>query len=205
MPAPTSRQIKSQQTKKKILETALKLFSAKGFNEVTVDEIVEVSKTSKGAFYVHFKSKYEIFIEKFHEIDEFYSDFIQTMPKDLSSSEKILLLAKSQMIYFRDDLGKDLMRTVYVSALIPNQPKSLSDTDRTLFKIVHSLVEEGQTAGEFTAAIPPDEITMLITRCMRGTLYDWLIFGEDFDLVEEAQKFIKTILIESISINPKSL
>ncbi|WKA59346.1 TetR/AcrR family transcriptional regulator [Planococcus shenhongbingii] len=205
MSSPTSRQIKSQQTKKKILETALKLFSAKGFNDVTVDEIVEASKTSKGAFYVHFKSKYEIFIEKFREIDEFYANFISSMPGDLTASEKILLLAKSQMTYFRDDLGKDLMRTVYVSALIPNQPKSLSDTDRLLFKIIHSLVEEGQASGEFSADIPTNEITMLITRCMRGTLYDWLIFGEDFDLVEEAQKFIKTLLLENIAAKTKSL
>ncbi|MGG0286571.1 TetR/AcrR family transcriptional regulator [Peribacillus butanolivorans] len=195
----TPRQIKSQQTKKKILEVALDLFSKKGFNQVSVDEIVSVSNTSKGAFYVHFKSKYEIFIEKFKEIDDFYASFTKSIPKDLSCSEKILLLTKSQMIFLRDDLGKDLMRTVYVSALIPNQPKSLSDTDRTLYRIVHSFVQEGQDAGEFRKEIPSEEITMLITRCMRGTLYDWLIFGGDFDLVEEIQKFIRTILVENIS------
>lgn len=195
----TPRQIKSQQTKKKILKVALELFSAKGFNAVTVDDIARASKTSKGAFYVHFKSKHEIFIEKFREIDEFYETFIQTMPQKLKASEKILLLTKSQMVYFRDDLGKDLMRTVYVSALIPNQPKSLSDTDRMLFKIIHSFVQEGQETGEFDSKISTVEITMLITRCMRGTLYDWLIFGEDFDLVKEAQKFIRTILVENIS------
>ncbi|MFF2286793.1 TetR/AcrR family transcriptional regulator [Peribacillus butanolivorans] len=195
----TPRQIKSQQTKKKILEVALDLFSKKGFNQVSVDEIVSVSNTSKGAFYVHFKSKYEIFIEKFKEIDDFYASFTKSIPKDLSCSEKILLLTKSQMVFLRDDLGKDLMRTVYVSALIPNQPKSLSDTDRTLYRIVHSFVQEGQDAGEFRKEIPSEEITMLITCCMRGTLYDWLIFGGNFDLVEEIQKFIRTILVENIS------
>jgi AcrR family transcriptional regulator len=195
----TPRQIKSQQTKKRILEVALNLFSIKGFNEVTVDEIVSASNTSKGAFYVHFKSKYEIFIEKFKEIDDFYASFTETIPKDLSNGEKILLLTNSQMCFLRDDLGKDLMRTVYVSALTPNQPKSLSDTDRTLYRIVHSFVKEGQNAGEFAKEIPSIEITMLITRCMRGTLYDWLIFGGDFDLVEETQKFIRTILVENIS------
>lgn len=96
----TPRQIKSQQTKKKILEVALDLFSKKGFNQVSVDEIVSVSNTSKGAFYVHFKSKYEIFIEKFKEIDDFYASFTKSIPKDLSCSEKILLLTKSQMVFW---------------------------------------------------------------------------------------------------------
>ena len=78
-----------------------------------------MSNTSKGAFYVHFKSKYEIFVEKFKEIDNFYDSFISSIPNEVSYSEKILLLTKNQMIYLRDDLGKDLMRTVYMSNLIP--------------------------------------------------------------------------------------
>lgn len=46
----TPRQLKSQQTKKKILEVALHLFNKKGFNQVTVDKIVSASNTPKGAF-----------------------------------------------------------------------------------------------------------------------------------------------------------
>lgn len=195
----SQRQIQSQQTKQKILQVALDLFGKKGFNQVTVDEIVTASNTSKGAFYNHFKSKYEIFIEKFKEIDDFYTAFTKSIPNHLTCSEKILLLTKSQMSYFRDDLGKDLMRTVYVSALIPNQPKSLSDTDRTLFKIVNTIVQEGQDSGELRSSLSSQEITMLITRCMRGTLYDWLIFENNFDVVTETQKFILAILVENIS------
>ncbi|MEH7082457.1 TetR/AcrR family transcriptional regulator [Neobacillus drentensis] len=190
----TLRQKKALETKQRIIETALDLFSRKGFDRVTVDEIVKVSKTSKGAFYVHFNSKYEIFLEKFKEIDEFFANVTETLPKEISMYEKILLLNQSQMTYLKDSLGMDLIRTVYMSALIPNQPKFLSDTDRSLFRVVHSLVEEGQETGEFKKDLSAQEITMLITRCMRGTLYDWALFGEDFDLVEEGQKFIRTIL-----------
>ncbi|NSL52691.1 TetR/AcrR family transcriptional regulator [Calidifontibacillus erzurumensis] len=192
----TPRQVKAQQTKKRILEVALELFSKKGFDQVTVDEIVSASNTSKGAFYVHFNSKYEIFLEKFKEIDDFYENFIETLPKDMKCSEKIMNLVKSQMLYLRDDLGRDLLRTVYMSALIPNQPKTLSNTDRKLFKIIHSIVQEGQEKGEFTNHFSVKEITMLITRCMRGTLYDWLIFNdENFDLIEESQKFLRPIIV----------
>jgi AcrR family transcriptional regulator len=197
MSRPTFRQKKALQTKQRIIEAALDLFNRKGFDHVTVDEIVSVSNTSKGAFYVHFNSKYEILLEKFKEIDEFYANFTESLPTEKSYHEKILLLTKSQMIYLRDCLGIDLIRTVYMSALIPNQPKFLSNTDRNLFKIVHTFVNEGQETGEFKKNLSAKEITMLITRCMRGTLYDWALFGEEFDLVEEGQKFIRTILVGS--------
>lgn len=195
MEAMTPRQLKAQQTKKKILEVALDLFSKKGFDQVTVDEIVNTANSSKGAFYVHFNSKNEIFLEKFKEIDDFYDTFTQSLPDDMSYSEKIINLTKSQMVYLRDELGKDLMRTVYMSALTPDQPKTLSNTDRKLYKIIHLFVQKGQEKGEFKDTISAKEITMLITRCMRGTLYDWQIFNDDsFDLVEESQKFIHPIM-----------
>ncbi|WHZ59225.1 TetR/AcrR family transcriptional regulator [Metabacillus hrfriensis] len=190
----TPRKLKALQTKQRILETALELFSKKGFDHVTVDEIVSKSQTSKGAFYVHFNSKYEIFLEKFKEIDDFYASFIQSLPSGISSHEKILLFTQSQMIYLRDSLGKDIMRTVYMSGLIPAQVNYFSNTDRNLYKIVFTLVKEGQEAGEIKTDLSPNEITMLITRCMRGTLYDWLLFEENYDLLDESQKFIRTIL-----------
>jgi hypothetical protein len=97
------------------------------------------------------------------------------------------------MVYLRDSLGKDLLRTVYVSALIPNKSDYFSNMERQLYKIVYKLVEEGQIAGEIKEDRSPSELTMLITRCMRGTLYDWQLF-DDFDLVSEGDRFIKAIL-----------
>ncbi|MBS4189974.1 TetR/AcrR family transcriptional regulator [Bacillus sp. FJAT-49705] len=193
MPGLTQRQLKAQETKKRILDTALALFGEKGFDHVTVDEITAKSETSKGAFYVHFNSKYDIFLEKFKEIDEFYADFMETLPKEMKSYGKISLLVKSQMVYLRDSLGKDLLRTVYVSALIPNKSDYFSNMERQLYKLVYKIVEEGQIAGEIKEDRSPGELTMVITRCMRGTLYDWQLF-DHFDLVLEGEKFIQAIL-----------
>lgn len=55
-------------TKQKICNTALSLFLEQGYN-VGINEIIEKSGTSKGAFYHHFKSKDELFTET---IDHFF-------------------------------------------------------------------------------------------------------------------------------------
>lgn len=65
MPAiPSKRQIESfeteNQTKKKILDTAWKLFEKKGYDSTSVNMIVEKSKVSKGAFYHYFASKTDL-------------------------------------------------------------------------------------------------------------------------------------------------
>ena len=190
----TSRQQKALETKNKILNTALRLFSERGFDQVTIDDIAFESGTSKGAFYVHFQSKYDVFWEKFNEIDDFYEEFIRSLPKLLSFHEKMEHLFVNQMIYLQDSLGKDLMRTIYISGLIPSTNNYFSTTSRKLYQIINNLVTDAIATGEINEQHCPLQITKLITRCMRGTLYDWQIFEEDFNLVEESRNYIRIFL-----------
>ncbi|WP_276936081.1 TetR/AcrR family transcriptional regulator, partial [Dielma fastidiosa] len=49
-----------EQTVEKILEVSLKLFSEKGYEKTTMQDIVNALGMSKGAIYHHFKSKEEL-------------------------------------------------------------------------------------------------------------------------------------------------
>ena len=56
------------QTRQRILNAAISIFSKKGYHDTRVDEIVTQSQTSKGAVYFHFPSKQDIFLGL---VDEF--------------------------------------------------------------------------------------------------------------------------------------
>lgn len=55
-------QQRSEETRSKILASAIKLFSTRGFNAASVDDICADAGISKGAFYHHFKSKQDLFL-----------------------------------------------------------------------------------------------------------------------------------------------
>lgn len=55
-------QQRSEETRSKILASAIKLFSTRGFNAASVDDICTDAGISKGAFYHHFKSKQDLFL-----------------------------------------------------------------------------------------------------------------------------------------------
>jgi len=57
----TSALSKGNKTKAKILKTALKLFSTKGYKATTVRDIAGVMGVKQSALYNHFKNKDEIF------------------------------------------------------------------------------------------------------------------------------------------------
>jgi AcrR family transcriptional regulator len=60
-------QLRSEETRHKITQSALKLFADKGYDATGVAEICESSEVSKGAFYHHFPSKQAIFLELLKE------------------------------------------------------------------------------------------------------------------------------------------
>jgi AcrR family transcriptional regulator len=60
-------QARSEETRARILQSALKLFAEKGYDTTGVAEVCAAADVSKGAFYHHFPSKQAIFIELLQE------------------------------------------------------------------------------------------------------------------------------------------
>jgi AcrR family transcriptional regulator len=59
---PYSKQHK-QQSRKRILQSAAQLFTAKGFDNTSIDEIMASADMTRGAFYAHFASKSELYAQ----------------------------------------------------------------------------------------------------------------------------------------------
>jgi AcrR family transcriptional regulator len=191
----TLRKKKSLETHKRLFETSLKLFSEKGYDMVSVDEIVAQAGTSKGAFYTHFKSKDQVIIEQFKQFDEYYEKLYQSFPPDWSATEKLFSLIKEQHQLCQHIVGLDTIKVVYYSLIRNSQEKqSIIDEERALYTIVHQIMEQGQKSGEFRDDISASELTRDIIRCMRGTLYDWCLYDGTFDLVEEGKKYFSRML-----------
>ncbi len=53
---------KGEDTRDRILDAALSIFSNKGYHDTRMDEIVEASNTSKGAIYFYFPNKERLFL-----------------------------------------------------------------------------------------------------------------------------------------------
>jgi TetR/AcrR family transcriptional regulator, fatty acid metabolism regulator protein len=63
----------TENTRSRILDAALEVFSLKGYHDTRVDEIVELSETSKGSVYFHFPNKQRLFlalVDKFADLLE---------------------------------------------------------------------------------------------------------------------------------------
>lgn len=59
---PYSREHKSR-TRQRVLASALRLFSERGFAKITIDEVMAHAGLTRGAFYAHFTSKEDLYAE----------------------------------------------------------------------------------------------------------------------------------------------
>ena len=61
--ARTTQAARRQATRTRLLDAAFSVFAMQGYTGATVDAIVQAAGYSKGAFYFHFASKEEVFLE----------------------------------------------------------------------------------------------------------------------------------------------
>lgn len=83
----------ASETKKSIIESALKLFSKYNYHNVSMNQIAEGAEVSKGSLYWHFDSKEELFREILIDgIDYFNEIFKEIAAKNIAAEEKIYQL-----------------------------------------------------------------------------------------------------------------
>jgi AcrR family transcriptional regulator len=188
------KQRRGETTRKNILENALKLFAEKGYDKVTVDEICKVSGTSKGSFYQHFSSKSDIFLVKFSEADDYYMQVMEELPKEMDVYEKISIFFHKVSSFLNDQMGKDLMKVIYSSALTSNEHSYFLNKDRKLTHIFMYLSEEVQRKQQIKPNQKVEDLLTLMTQTMMGIIYHWGINQDDRSLPDLAQNVTATMI-----------
>ena len=85
---------KDRNTKGKIITAAWKLFYELGYDETTVDEIIEESGTSKGSFYHYFDGKDALLSSLSELFDAKYSELSETMDRSANAFDLLMFLNK---------------------------------------------------------------------------------------------------------------
>ncbi len=188
------KQVRGEITQKKILETGLRLFAKKGYEKVTVDEICKESATSKGSFYQHFSSKSSLFLVKFLEADKHYIKAFNELPKEIDVYQKLERFSHEVMCFLNDQMGKELMKVIYSSALISKEHTYFLNKDRGLTIILRSLAEEIQQNKSSTSAQEVEDLLTLLTQSMMGMIYHWCISSSKQSLQDLSTYTISTLV-----------
>ncbi len=183
-------------TRGKIINAAWDLFYEQGYEDTTVEEIIEKSGTSKGSFYHYFEGKDALLGSLSYIFDEEYLKLKDEMPESMSSFEKLLYLNGELFAVIEDRIDIDLLTRLYSTQLITKGEKHLLDNKRPYYKLLRTIVSDGQKNGEITSEMTVNEIVKLYAISERALIYDWCLSGGEYSLRSYAKRVMPMFLSE---------
>lgn len=187
------KETKGVRTKRQLYQCAMKLFRERGFDRVSVDEIVREAGMAKGTFYIYFNTKSDIILEMLRQYDTYYDQIMAGLPDDLSIDQQMEEIVKGACRFTEEVIGLDLIRVLYVKQLTEGQEHpGLLNEDRALFRILSELLTEGQCAGIYDPALDVPDTTRLILHGIRASFFEWCSSRGQFDLTQECLYFLHT-------------
>ncbi len=155
------KQREKEQRRKQILEAAKKVFSAKGFNRATMEEIAGEAELSPGTLYLYFKNKEELHTSLSINILQYIylqmKKFIYK--KDMTVAEKMEALKKTFIDVYEYD-SMVLINLFHLQSgetlknLSPKVMKQLKKTSGNTLGAITSVVQEGIDQGVFVNKHP---------------------------------------------------
>lgn len=190
-----SRKLKAVETKKRIYDSAVELIKLYGLDNISVDSIVEKAGVSKGAFYVHYESKFSLIAEYVSTLDLNYEEYFASLPPDKKPSDLLILVTEKVADMIINSIGFDLIKIIYEAQLKRTiDTANLLSYNRKVYQIYKQIIKQGVQQGEFKAAINIDSISNHCIMSIRGMTYEWCIRFPDFDLKEEILKHFDILL-----------
>lgn len=184
----------SRNTKSKIVSAAWKLFYEQGYNDTTIDEIVEASGTSRGSFYHYFEGKDALLSSLSYLFDEKYEELIDTMDPSLAPVDKLIYLNQELFLMIENTVSVELLCQLFSTQLITKGEKHLMDPGRTYYKLLRQIATEGQADGTFRSDLSVGDITRAYAMFERGLMYDWCISSGSYSLCQYARTMMPMFL-----------
>lgn len=178
-----------QNTRERILDSALNLFSRKGYHDTRMDEIVEESETSKGAIYFHFPSKERLFLAL---MDQFASLLERRIREAIEQEDEGMQRVRAALTACLDTFGKYrlpakimLVQAVGLGAIFEKKRLEVNDHFANL---IRTYLDEAIKVGDIA---PVD--TEIVSHAWMGAIYSvvirWVYTGEP-----EPERILSTLL-----------
>ena len=181
----------ARNTREKIIDAAWKLFYRQGYDDTTVEEIIEESGTS---FYHYFQGKDALLSTLADVFDRKYEELTETLDPNQDRFEQLMYLNRELFAMLENSISLDLAARLYSSQLITRGDKSLMDRNRTYYRLLRQIALQGQERGELRGDVTANEIVRAYALCERALIYDWCLSEGDYSLSQYGKTMMPMFL-----------
>jgi AcrR family transcriptional regulator len=188
--------------REEILNAARKVFSERGFEKATLDEIAEVAEFGKGTIYNYFKSKEELFtciIER--GLNRFQQFVTQAIQNKTTPREKVETYIDAAFEFFENHRQifsiLELERNNLVRSLNDGMLSKCCEQQTALLQYLAQLFQEGIKKGHFKKLD-----SLKLAQALVGLIhiaYLHAIREPEISNLEKDARFIKQVFFEGVA------
>jgi AcrR family transcriptional regulator len=160
-------QQRSEETRARIIESAIKLFSNRGYDTASVDDICTEAGISKGAFYHHFESKQALFLALLDSWLQTIDNAIEAS-KDKTAPETFMQMTEAfPYIFETAGEGLPMFLEFWLQA---SRDKKVWEASIAPYRRYHryftSVIKKGVDEGSFVEVSPELASRMIVSTAM---------------------------------------
>lgn len=186
--------------KNEIIDTAAKLFAVKGYEQCSVNDILNAIGIAKGTFYHYFKSKEEVLDAAIEKTSEQIAGKISKVTADtgLTPEEKILQAFLAARL--KGEVEEALISEMHKTENALMHQKTLVSIIDILTPTLTGIVEEGIEKGVFACDYPEQYMQIFLASAI--TLLDDGIFQVEPEKKQKIFEAMITMLETMLHVKP---
>lgn len=190
-PELTKRQIKANETRDRIYQTALELLETQGYETIRIEDICQKAGVSIGSFYNYFSSKNDILELIFKKSDDYFKDQVS---RKLSDMDAILGIVEYFRIYadYNAKTGITTLKHMY------NPENKFFAKKRGMQEVLEDVISRGQTEEKIKKDQTVEMIVEYLFILARGVVFDWCLKDGSYNLPDKMipaiQGFLKSYM-----------
>jgi AcrR family transcriptional regulator len=169
---------KSEETRRIIINSVLRLFVQKGFHGTSISDITRAAKLTKGAIYFHFRNKDALLKGVLEEYEKTWLDRL------IKASESVEGKGIDKLAHFLRFAANFAIENRELCLCLSNLSTELCSSKEKYYKemkriydkyrkFLSNLFEEGKKDGSFREDIDPDIIALNLIGTNEGNLSQW--------------------------------
>ncbi|MCD7809537.1 MAG: TetR/AcrR family transcriptional regulator [Erysipelotrichaceae bacterium] len=177
--------------KEEISNIALELFSSKGYNNVTINDICDACEITKPTFYKYAGSKDELILNLYdrtiHDITTDTYRFLQA-----NSHYEQLVMIFSSLIQDTMKFGPDLFSQMMITNL--NENHHSFDMRENLTELAIMIIEKAQDANEINNMNDPKILYSSLAYTFSGYEITWCMYNGETNFIDDFFTSMNAIL-----------
>lgn len=190
------REQKKAKTRKAIIDSAVQLFSSKGFEKTSIEDIATLAGIGKATVYTYFAGKRDIFLNYCDdELDEAFAD-LKTMEREgggLLDQLVEFFMLKFKFVTQNREFGRQMLREM----VFPKEgSEKAREHDGRYFEFLEDLFRAAQARGELAASHDLFFLSVHFFSLYLGVLAGW--YGGYVETTEEVEDGMRCLFRQVI-------